>query len=411
MVDDGDPVDAELDGRLHQRSDGVVGGPGAGVAQDVRLTRRQAERPELVDAAVHAGQHREPAGREGPHVAAVEPGHVLGVALDQVFEVLHDGVRGSSPVMDRSSDRSSSRSRGRLRGTGRRSNDRGCRGPRRHPPPLRAGMAPFAHGRRARPDHELGLPAGRPRRTGRRTRGRLGDRSPRRHVGVLDHAAVAAEGDDAVLRRRRPGAGGPVAARPPEQPHPHARRLVVPVLRPRAGGRLVGPTGLAAGIGDRAGAGRPLPRDRALPRRDRQAGRRPGLAVHRPGPEQGPEHRGLGEPHLRHQPVERQDRRGVQQPRRPHPHLRHQARRERPGLQHQRAGRGVPVLHDPAVHLLPGGRRTALPAHDLLVPAPRPPARGPGQLGDRHPEDRRLHVLAAAARRASRRSSTTSRSW
>ena len=77
----------------------------------------------------------------------------------------------------------------------------------------------------------------------------------------------------------------------------------------------------------------PVRRHRAVPRRHRQARRRPGVGVHRPGAEQGPEHRGLGQPHLRDEPVQRQDRRGVQQPRRPDPHLRHQAGRQRPGVQ------------------------------------------------------------------------------
>ena len=61
-------------------------------------------------------------------------------------------------------------------------------------------------------------------------------------------------------------------------------------------------------------------------------------------------------------------------------------------------GRDLPLLHHPAVHLLPGGRRAPLPAPDLLVPAPRPPAGGAGQLGGRHPEDRRLPLLPPAAR-------------
>ncbi len=44
------------------------------------------------------------------------------------------------------------------------------------------------------------------------------------------------------------------------------------------------------------------------------------------------------------------------------PQLRHQAGRQRARLQPQCARGGVPLLHHPAVHLLPGGRRTPLPS-------------------------------------------------
>ena len=102
--------------------------------------------------------------------------------------------------------------------------------------------------------------------------------------------------------------------------------------------------------------------------------------------------------HLRHASVQPADLQGLQRPERPDPRLRHPPGRQRARVQPERARRRLPLLHHPAVHLLPGGRRSPVPPADLLVHAAGPPTRGAGQLGDRHPEDRRLPLLPAAAR-------------
>ena len=86
-----DAVDLELDRRLDERPDGVVGRAGPGVAQHVGLPGCEPEGLVHIDAAVHAGEDGEPAGGDRSQIASVELGGVLGVALEQIFEVLHDG--------------------------------------------------------------------------------------------------------------------------------------------------------------------------------------------------------------------------------------------------------------------------------------------------------------------------------
>ena len=75
------------------------------------------------------------------------------------------------------------------------------------------------------------------------------------------------------------------------------------------------------------------------------------------------------------------------------------ARRRAAAVVH-RAGRAAPGVLGVAVHLLSRGRRTQAASGDLQPAAAEPPAAGVARVGTGDHQDRRLPVLACAARRA-----------
>ena len=179
---------------------------------------------------------------------------------------------------------------------------------------------------------------------------------------------------------------------PPPEPPDHAPRLAVPVARTRAGGEPVGAAGVAAGAGHRAGVPRAAHRHRAVPLGDRLAPGQPGPGLRRRGTGVRRGRRELDQRHVRRQRRRRRRRRGDpgQRHRRG---LRRRARERRP----DRAHGDLPALHHRPVHLLPRGRRSPTAPGHPLDPARGTPAGGAAGLGDRHREDRRLHLLAGAA--------------
>jgi hypothetical protein len=68
VLDQGDVTDAEHVHRHGQRPEDVLGQPGAGVAQDMRLAEVEADHVEGVDARVHAGHDGQLAARHGRQV-------------------------------------------------------------------------------------------------------------------------------------------------------------------------------------------------------------------------------------------------------------------------------------------------------------------------------------------------------
>ena len=88
MRDDHRAVDAEQVRREHERAQHVVGDAGAGVAEDLRVARLEAEHSQRLDARVHAREDGEPLGRVRLEPGEAELARVPLVGAEHVRERL-----------------------------------------------------------------------------------------------------------------------------------------------------------------------------------------------------------------------------------------------------------------------------------------------------------------------------------
>jgi len=89
--DDQDPLDAEQVHAEHQRLQGGVGDPAAGVAEDLGVAVHEPEHPQRVDPRVHAGHQRDPGVGDAVEAAEREVVREEPVGGEQVVEL---GVHG-----------------------------------------------------------------------------------------------------------------------------------------------------------------------------------------------------------------------------------------------------------------------------------------------------------------------------
>ena len=110
VLHDADTVDTEQVRREHESAQHVVGDPGARVADDLRVARREPEHRERLDARVHARDHGEPpAGNGLGSPASLNRGGVGAVGAQDVVEHVHrllvvcsnrgSGVRRTPPTL------------------------------------------------------------------------------------------------------------------------------------------------------------------------------------------------------------------------------------------------------------------------------------------------------------------------